>query len=79
MHMVEQQKSASRKYRLGRRQAVLDETRERIAAAAFALHGEVGPARTTISAVAERAGVQRPTVYAHLPDQLLLFKACSAH
>lgn len=43
------------------------------------LHGSVGPARTTISAVAERAGVQRTTVYRHFPDDAALFGACSAH
>lgn len=43
------------------------------------LHGSVGPARTTISAVAERAGVQRATVYRHFPDEASLFGACSAH
>ena len=70
---------ARRGYRMGRRQASLDETRERIAAAAFELHGEIGPARTTISAVAERAGVQRHTVYNHFPDLTSLFQACTAH
>lgn len=43
------------------------------------LHGSVGPARTTISGVAERAGVQRATVYRHFPDEFALFGACSAH
>ena len=43
------------------------------------LHGTVGPARTTISGVAERAGVQRATVYRHFPDEEALFAACSAH
>ena len=43
------------------------------------LHGEVGPAKTTVSAVAERAGVQRATVYRHFPDDAALIGACSAH
>jgi AcrR family transcriptional regulator len=43
------------------------------------LHGTVGPARTTVSAVAELAGVQRATVYRHFPDEEALFAACSAH
>jgi len=77
--MLEQQKSTPRRYRLGRRQAALDETRQRIAAAAYELHSEVGPLRTTISAVAERAGVQRHTVYNHFPDLNALFQACTAH
>lgn len=55
------------------------ETRRRIAAAAAELHGTIGPARTTMSAVAERAGVQRHTVYRHFPTEADLFGACSAH
>ena len=55
------------------------ETRQRITEAAVALHGTVGPARTTISAVADRAGVQRATVYRHFPDEESLFAACSGH
>lgn len=54
-------------------------TRERIIEATAELHEEVGPAATTISAVAERAGVQRLTVYRHFPDEAALFAACSAH
>jgi AcrR family transcriptional regulator len=55
------------------------ETRRRITEATVELHREVGPARTTISAVAERAGVQRLTVYRHFPDEAALIGACSAH
>jgi AcrR family transcriptional regulator len=55
------------------------ETRERIIAAAVELHTEFGPARTTISQIAERAGVQRHTLYAHFPDDLSLHMACSGH
>jgi len=43
------------------------------------LHGSLGPARTTISAIAQRADVQRATVYRHFPDEESLFAACSAH
>lgn len=64
---------------MSRRLATLDETRKRITVAAFELHGEIGPARTTISAVAKRAGVQRHTVYNHFPDLKSLFDACTAH
>jgi AcrR family transcriptional regulator len=39
----------------------------------------VGPARTTVSAIAERAGVQRHTVYAHFPDEASIFRACTGH
>jgi AcrR family transcriptional regulator len=43
------------------------------------LHGSVGPARTTVTAVAERAGVQRHTVYRHFPTEAELFASCSGH
>jgi AcrR family transcriptional regulator len=64
---------------MGRRREQLDATRQRIAKAAFELHGTVGPAQTSISAVAERAGVQRHTVYHHFPDLTSLFRACTEH
>ena len=56
-----------------------DATRQRIVDALVALHEEVGPSRTTVSAVAERAGVQRLTVYRHFPDEASMIRACSAH
>lgn len=68
-----------RRYRKRRRAELEDETRRRITEAAVELHGSLGPAKTTISAVAERAGVQRATVYRHFPDEEALFGACSAH
>jgi AcrR family transcriptional regulator len=43
------------------------------------LHGTVGPAQTTVSAVAKEAGVQRATVYRHFPSEEALFEACTAH
>ena len=43
------------------------------------LHQALGPAKTTISAIAERAGVQRLTVYRHFPDERALLSACSSH
>lgn len=54
-------------------------TRARIAAAAAALHEEVGIARTTVADIARRAGVQRLTVYNHFPDLRALLPACTAH
>lgn len=57
-----------------RRQA---ETRRRIVEAAVELHSTVGPAATTLSMIAARAGVQRHTLYAHFPDERALFLACS--
>jgi AcrR family transcriptional regulator len=69
----------ARKYELKRRAEKQEETRRRITEAAVELHGSVGPARTTISAIAEKAGVQRLTVYRHFPDERALFAACSSH
>lgn len=46
--------------------------------ATVGLHEELGPARTTVAAIAKRAGVSRPTVYAQFPDDLSLFSACKA-
>ena len=68
-----------RTYRKRQRAESEAATRERIAAAAAELHEKLGPAQTTFSAVAERAGVQRGTVYRHFPDEDALFEACSAH
>ncbi len=73
------EQATKRRYRKRRRAQQEDETRRRITEAAVDLHGTVGPARTTVSAVAARAGVQRATVYRHFPDEGALFGACSAH
>jgi AcrR family transcriptional regulator len=69
----------TRKYTKQRRAAQESATRQRIVEAVYALHGEVGPARTTIKAIAERAGVERLTVYRHFPDEREIFAACGAH
>jgi len=66
-----------RTYTLKKRAETLAETRRRIVEAAVALHSSVGPARTTFSMLAERAGVQRNTLYAHFPDEKSLLTACS--
>ena len=67
-----------RAYRLRTRAQKQQETRLRIVEAAVDLHCTVGPARTTVSQIAHRAGVQRHTYYAHFPDERSLFLACSA-
>jgi AcrR family transcriptional regulator len=67
----------SRTYTLKRRAERQADTRRRIVEAAIDLHGSVGPANTTFSMVAERAGVQRHTLYAHFPDERSLGMACS--
>lgn len=69
----------TRKYELKERARSQSETRQRIVEATFELHSSVGPTRTTISAIAERAGVQRLTVYRHFPDDRSLFQACRGH
>lgn len=66
-----------RGYRLGKRADKQQETRRRIVEAAVELHGSIGPARTSIAQIAERAGVQRHTFYAHFPDERSLLMACS--
>ena len=68
----------NRKYELKERARRQAQTRERIVEAAVGLHTSVGPARTTISGIAARAGVERHTVYAHFPDERTLFRACSS-
>ena len=68
-----------RPYRMKRRAELEELTRRRITESAVALHGTVGPARTSVSALAEHAGVRRSTVYRHFPDEAALFAACTAH
>ena len=68
-----------RPYRKQRRAELEAETRLRITESLVELHGTVGPVRTTVSAVAEHAGVRRSTVYRHFPDEKAMFAACSSH
>jgi AcrR family transcriptional regulator len=68
-----------RQYRKQRRAELEEATRLRITESAVALHGSLGPARTSMTAVAEHAGVRRSTLYRHFPDEEALFDACSAH
>jgi AcrR family transcriptional regulator len=68
-----------RKYELKKRAEEMAETHRRITDAAIELHGTVGPSRTTLSAVAKRAGVERRTLYRHFPSEADLFAACSTH
>ena len=68
-----------RPYRMKRRAELEEQTRRRITESAVSLHAELGPARTSISAIAERAGVRRSTIYRHFPDEDTLFAACSSH
>ena len=69
----------SRPYRKRRRARQEEETRRRITEAVVELHRTVGPAKTTVTEVAERAGVSRMTVYNHFPNDAELIEACSTH
>jgi len=72
-----QTRVAKRPYKLGKRADRQAQTRRRIVEAAVDLHGTVGPAQTTVAQIAERAGVQRHTYYAHFPTEWDLVLACS--
>jgi AcrR family transcriptional regulator len=76
---VSPESSPKRKYELNKRAKEMAKTHARITEAAIDLHGTVGPSRTTLSAVAKRAGVERRTLYRHFPNEADLFAACSAH
>jgi AcrR family transcriptional regulator len=67
----------ARAYELKRRAERQDETRQRIVDATIELHQTIGAAATTVTDIAERAGVGRVTVYRHFPDEVTLSRACS--
>jgi AcrR family transcriptional regulator len=69
----------ARKYEMKRRAQRMQQTRRRITEATVELHQTVGPARTTVSAIAQKAGVQRHTYYAHFPELKDLYRACTTH
>src|SRR5258708_17083083 len=69
----------TRTYQLKRLAQQQDETRQRIVEATVHRHETLGPARTSITAIAEQAGVERLTVYRHFPDEQTLFTACTNH
>src|SRR3954447_3363507 len=77
--MVSREIKSKRKYELKKRAEEMAGTRLRITEAAMELHGTLGPSRTTMSAVAKRAGVERRTLYRHFPNEADLFAACSTH
>jgi AcrR family transcriptional regulator len=68
-----------RKYELRKRAERQDDTRRRIARAVYELHATIGPAATTVTAIAAQAGVDRVTVYRHFPDEMALYQACLVH
>ena len=67
------------KYHLKWRAERQEETRRRITGAAVELHESVGVTQATISAIAERAGVERRTVYYPFPNERALLNACMGH
>ena len=68
-----------RSYEMKKRAETQAQTRERIVASTAELHATIGPAHTTISAVADHAGVPRSTVYRHFEDEAALIVACATH
>lgn len=70
-------KRVKRRYELRARGEEVAKTRARIVEAIMRLHGEVGPRNTTVSAIADRAGVERLTVYRHFKNEAAMFAACS--
>ena len=62
-----------------RRAESQEQTRQRITESAVALHGTLGPAHTSMSAVAEHAGVRRSTLYRHFPDEARCSTPAAAH
>lgn len=68
----------TRKLQLKRRAERQQQTHQRIIEAAVAVHETMG-AGASISAIAERANVERLTVYRHFPDTRSLLTACTGH
>jgi AcrR family transcriptional regulator len=67
----------ARRYEKKRRAERQKQTRQQIVEAAVTLHGKLGVAATTVTRIADLAGVGRQTVYRHFPDELSLGLACS--
>src|SRR5712691_328249 len=78
-YTLSSQMANRRRYELKQRARRQEQTRKRIIEAVTELHEEVGPARTTVVEIADRAGVSRPTVYDHFPDEGSLIHACAGH
>ena len=70
---------SGRKLNLRARALRQSQTRQRITQAAVELHQQRGPLHTTITEIAQRAGVERLTVYRHFPDEATLHQACQQH
>jgi AcrR family transcriptional regulator len=68
---------SSRRYRLDRRAETAEQTRRRIVEATHALHAERGIYATSMTQIAQRAGVSVGTVYHHFPTYQDAVFACS--
>lgn len=68
---------APRKYQLGKRAEIVEDTRRRIIDATFDLHSEKGVLATSMQDVAERADVALRTVYNHYPTIDDLVAGCT--
>ena len=68
-----------RRYQMKKRAESEEQTRLRIVASAVALHGTLGPSQSSVSAIADHAGVRRSTLYRHFADERALYAACSSH
>ncbi|MGH7445237.1 MAG: TetR/AcrR family transcriptional regulator, partial [Longimicrobiales bacterium] len=77
--MASKRRAGRKVYTKRLRAAQEADTRLRITEAAMRLHEEVGPAHTTVTDVAARAGVSRMTVYNHFATDAELIEACSTH
>lgn len=66
-----------RRYRLERRAETTEETRRRIVQATQELHARQGIVATTMTHIAERAGVSVGTVYHHFPTYQDAVAACA--
>jgi AcrR family transcriptional regulator len=67
---------APRKYTMDKRQAAVEETRQRILEATLSLHSEKGILGTSWQDIAKRADVSVGTVYKHFPSLDELVPAC---
>lgn len=69
----------SRKYVLKQRADRMAATRLKLVEATVELHRTLGPAASSLTAIADLAGVQRHTLYSHFPEPEELFTACRKH
>ena len=66
-----------RRYRMKTRATAVEETQDRIVAAAKVLHANQGVQGTSYDEIAQQAGVAQATVYRHFPSLGNLIPACA--